>query len=80
MRVTDDTGTGVTVTLHVAVASPHLAVIFATPTATAVTLPSASTVAIDSLSDDQVMTGLVTFSGETVAVSLSVAPTSRVIS
>ena len=70
--VTVAAGTGFTVTLHVAETSPHLAVMLATPTETPVTVPSAATVAIASLSDAHVTVLSEVFSGNTVAVSFSV--------
>ncbi len=66
--------TGLTVTLHVADLSPQAAVIVASPTDTAVTLPSASTVATDASDVDHVTVLSVTSSGNTVAVSLAVLP------
>ena len=71
---------GLTVTLQVADLSPHFAVMVASPTATAVTLPSASTVAIAASEVDQVTVLSVTSSGRTVAVSFSLAPMVRVSS
>ena len=65
---------GSTVTLHSAFTLPQLAVIVALPIATAVTLPFSSTVAM--LLSDEVHTIVlsVALSGETVAVSCSLAP------
>ena len=73
-RVMLSASIGLTVTLQVADLSPHFAVMVASPTATAVTLPSASTVAIDASEVDQVTTLSVTSLGRTVAVSFSLAP------
>ena len=58
-----------TVTLQVAVLSPAFAVIVASPSATAVTLPVASTVATAGLSLVQVTVLSVALSGATVAFS-----------
>ena len=63
-----------TVTLHWAFTLPALADITALPAATAVTLPL-STVATAGAELLQVMFGSVAFSGRTVAVSCSLAPT-----
>ena len=61
-----------TVTLHVDVTSPHVAVMFVTPIETAVRVPSEVTVAIASLSDSHTIFLSVVFSGNTVAVSFPV--------
>ena len=69
-----------TVTAYVAFASGLLsltAVIVAVPGATAVILPSESTVAIASSLEDQVTEALVAVSGVTVAVTVTVLPTVR---
>src|SRR5690554_7453594 len=55
-----------------------VAVIVAVPTATAVTLPLASTVATSSSLDDQLIFLLVAFEGVTVAVSCAVSSTNNV--
>ena len=66
--------TGVlTVTLHVASFSPAFAVIVASPSPTAVTVPSL-TVATFSLLEDQVIFGSVASSGKTVALRVAVLP------
>jgi len=70
-----------TVTLQVAerlVPSVVVAVIFATPTAIAVTTPLASTVAIASLSDFQVTALLVVVVGRMVVVNVAVSVALRV--
>ena len=67
-----------TVTAYAALASGLLslvAVIVAVPGATAVILPSESTVAIASSLEDQVTEALVAVSGVTVAVTVTVLPT-----
>ena len=71
---------GVTVTLQTAVFPPAVAVMFAVPSAAAVTVPSAATVATVSLSDFHVTVLSAAFSGSTAAVSFSVAPAARVSS
>ena len=68
---------GVTVTLQTAVFPPAVAVMFAVPSAAAVTVPSAATVATVSLSDFHVTVLSAAFSGSTAAVSFSVAPAAR---
>lgn len=70
-----------TVTSHVAVLLPSavVTVIVALPAETAVTTPL-ETVATDVFNDVQVTVLLVAFSGATVAVKVSVAPTSSVVS
>ena len=75
-RVTDSTATTffLTVTVQVAVLSPALAVIVAVPSATAVTLPFASTVATDVLLELQVTVLFVALSGFTVAASVTDSP------
>ena len=73
-RVMLSASIGLTVTLQVADLSPQVAVIVASPTETAVTLPSLSTVAIAASEVDQVTVLSVTSSGRTVAVSFSLAP------
>ncbi len=73
-RVTADASTGLTVTAQVAFASPQAAVTVASPGATAVTLPVASTVATASSELVQVTVGSVTSSGDTVAVSVNSSP------
>ena len=74
LRVTEATGTGLTVTLQVALESPAWAVMVAVPLATAVTFPLESTVALDVSLLVQVTVLSVAFSGRTVAVSVSDAP------
>ena len=65
---------GSTVTLHVALTLPHVAVITASPTAMAFTLPSASTVATASSLEVQLRVLSVVLSGATVAERVSVSP------
>ena len=76
--VTPSTGIvfAMTVTSHVAVFPPSfvLTVIVAVPGATAVTLPSASTVATPLLDDDQLTEELVASEGLTMSVSCDVSP------
>ena len=72
-----------TVTLQVAErleSSIVVAVIIASPTAMAVTKPLASIVATDSLDDDHLTDLSVANSGSTVATSVAVSVTSRMIS
>ena len=79
--ITEVTSFGVTVTLQVAVTpepSTAVAVMFASPTLTAVTNPFSSTVATSSLSLVHVKPGLSASSGATVAVSCSFVPYSIV--
>ena len=78
-KVTDSTATTffVTVTEHVAVLSPAFAVMVAVPSATADTLPLASTEATDALLDDQETVLFVALSGFTVAASVTDSPTLR---
>ena len=66
-----------TVTAQVAETSPHFAVITACPSALAVTLPSASTVATASFDEVHVTVLSVASSGITVAVRVTVCPTLR---
>ena len=66
---------GFTVTLQVAVTSPQVAVIVASPTEIAVTIPSSDTVTTSSLSELQMIVLSVAFSGTTVAVRVSFLPT-----
>ena len=75
-KLTLETEIGFTVTEQVAVLSPSFvfAVIVAEPTATAVTFPFESTVAMLVFELDQVHALSVAFEGETVAVSVSVSP------
>ena len=77
LSVMPEADTGLTVTLHVAVASPHVAVMLAMPTETAVTVPSADTAAIASLSDIHVTVLSVVFCGRTVAMIFSLSPTNN---
>ncbi len=72
LSLTPEATIGLTVTLQVAETSPQVAVIVATPTETAVTVPSALTLAIASLSEVHVTVLSVVLAGSTVAVSLSV--------
>ena len=65
-----------TVTVHVAVLLPALAVMTATPTPHAVTMPS-DTVATDRLDDDHVISS-VALAGCSVASNVSLRPTMRV--
>ncbi len=67
-------GVGTTVTVHVAVVSPHRAVIIASPMEIAVTLPLELTVATAVLLDDQVIVLSVASSGRTVADSFRASP------
>ena len=69
LKVTPVAMTGLTVTLQVAETLPQVAVMLAVPTETAVTVPSAPTVATSVLSELQVTVLSVVFSGFTVAVS-----------
>ena len=78
LRVTEVEVMGFTVTLQVAVLLPFLTVIVAVPGAMAVTTPVVDTVATLSLSDDHVRVLSVVFAGDTVPVSVEVAPTSSV--
>ena len=64
-------------TTHWALCSPTVAVTVVVPLPTAVTWPSASTVAMLSSAELQVTVGSVAFSGVTVAVSCCVPPTAR---
>ncbi len=73
-RVMLSTCVGMTVTLHVAVLPPQVAVIVASPTLIAVTRPLASTVAIASSSDDQVTVLSVAFSGRISGTKVTVPP------
>ena len=77
-NVTLSTGTtaAVTVTLQVALFPPAVAVMVASPSATAVTLPVSSTVATDSLSDDHATAVPL---GVTVEINVSVFPSSKLI-
>ncbi len=75
LRVMDSTGT-VTVTSQVALTDPAVAVIVAVPAATAVTVPSESTVATSVFEDVQVTRSVVS-DGSTVAVSCTVFSTNR---
>jgi hypothetical protein len=74
------TGGAVTVTAHVADLLPlrEVAVMVAVPAFTAVTLPVASTVATPSALDFHDTSLMVAFGGATVAVSLSLAPSTSV--
>ena len=74
MRVMEDTGV-ITVTAHVAVRVPTLAVMVTLPALMAVTLPLWSTVATLLFDDDQLTMLLVVFSGKTVAVNVKAFPT-----
>ena len=80
-RVTEETGIVlfVTVTAQVAVLFPSLVVtvIVAVPSLTAVTSPSALTVATDSSDEDQLTTLSVALSGLTVAVRVVFPPSTR---
>ena len=78
-KVTDSTATVffLTVTEQVAVLSPAFAVMVAVPSATADTLPLASTEATDALLDDQETVLFVALSGFTVAASVTDSPTLR---
>ncbi len=75
-RVTEETGITflATVTVHVAVLSPALAVMMAEPSFTAFTLPVLSTVAMAGLSLLQVTVLSVASSGPSVAVSWASSP------
>ena len=66
----------ITVTLQVALLVPAVAVIFAVPAATAVTLPVLSTVATDVLSEDHT-TVSVESDGVTVAIKVSSNPSAK---
>lgn len=66
-------GASSTVTVQLALALPAFAVITASPGATAVTLPSASTVATSGFADSQVSVSVVS-AGATVANSVSLLP------
>ena len=66
----------ITVTLQVALLVPAVAVIFAVPAATAVTLPVLSTVATDVLSEDHT-TVSVEPDGVTVAIKVSSNPSAK---
>lgn len=78
--VTVEAGRGLTVTLHEAETSPHVAVIEVDPTDTAVTVPSAATVAM-SISPELQLTDLsVVFSGVIVALRVSFCPTINMMS
>ncbi len=76
-RVMPVIGVGTTVTAHVAVLPPQVAVMVASPRAMAFTFPSASTVAISGLLEVQVTVLSVASSGSTLASSRSVSPTLR---
>ena len=66
-----------TVTVQMAVLSPAFAVMVADPSATAVTVPFASTEATDALLEDQVTVLFVALSGFTVAMIVAVSPFSE---
>ena len=70
------TGTGLTVTSHVAVLSPALAVIVTLPTLIAFTTPLLSTVAMLASDVDHVTVLSVALLGSTVAVKVIVSPSS----
>ena len=78
LRVTDVTGTGLTVTVQAALLSPALAVTVAVPTPRAVIrpVPSTKTTALSLLLQVTVLS--VALSGPTVAVRDAVPPTCRV--
>ncbi len=75
----DAAGVASTVTAQVADTLPHVAVMVAFPTAIAVTLPLASTVATLSSDDFHVTVLSVVVAGLTVAISVSVSVAFRVI-
>ncbi len=75
LRVRLSTGGRMTVTLHVAVLSPQVAVMVTSPTLRAVTRPVPSTVAIDSSPDDQVTVLSVASSGRISGTRVIVPPT-----